>query len=80
MLNVISVSELFFQAKSAAGAYYRYFEVYFIIAVIYFILTLTVSRILRAVEKKMDGPENYTIHGSQTVPEGEIKLKGETAQ
>ena len=53
--NVISVSELFFQAKSAAGTYYRYFEVYFIIAVIYLILTLSVSAILRAVEKKMDG-------------------------
>lgn len=56
VLNVISVSELFFQAKSAAGAYYRYFEVYFIIAVIYFILTLTVSRILRIIEKKMGRP------------------------
>ena len=55
VLNVISVSELFFQAKSAAGTYYRYFEVYFIIAVIYLILTLSVSAILRAVEKKMDG-------------------------
>ena len=50
VLNVISVSELFFQAKSAAGAYYRYFEVYFIIAVIYLILTLTVSRVLRFIE------------------------------
>ena len=66
VLNVISVSELFFQAKSAAGAYYRYFEVYFIIAVIYLILTLTVSRILRWLEKKMDGPDNYIIHGSQS--------------
>ena len=66
VLNVISVSELFFQAKSAAGAYYRYFEVYFIIAVIYLILTLTVSRLLRFVEKKMDGPDNYIIHGSQS--------------
>ena len=54
VLNVISVSELFFQAKSAAGTYYRYFEVYFIIAVIYLILTLTVSRILRIIEKKME--------------------------
>ena len=54
VLNVISVSELFFQAKSAAGTYYRYFEVYFIIAVIYLILTLTVSRILR-VGGKEDG-------------------------
>ena len=72
VLNVISVSELFFQAKSAAGTYYRYFEVYFIIAVIYLILTLSVSAILRAVEKKMDGPENYTIHGSQTATAARI--------
>ena len=66
VLNVISVSELFFQAKSAAGAYYRYFEVYFIIACIYLVLTLSVSRILAWVERKMDGPDNYVIHGSQS--------------
>ena len=66
VLNVISVSELFFQAKSAAGAYYRYFEVYFIIACIYLVLTLSVSRILAWVERKMDGPDNYIIHGSQS--------------
>ena len=66
VLNVISVSELFFQAKSAAGAYYRYFEVYFIIACIYLVLTLSVSRILTWVERKMDGPDNYIIHGSQS--------------
>ena len=72
VLNVISVSELFFQAKSAAGAYYRYFEVYFIIAVIYLILTLTVSRVLRWVERRMDGPDNYVIHGSQSDSRAEI--------
>ena len=77
VLNVISVSELFFQAKSAAGTYYRYFEVYFIIAVIYLILTLTVSRILRAVEKKMDGPDNYVIHGSQSDSRANIKVSVE---
>ena len=77
VLNVISVSELFFQAKSAAGAYYRYFEVYFIIAVIYFILTLTVSRILRIIEKKMDGPDNYVIHGSQSDSRADIKVSVE---
>ena len=77
VLNVISVSELFFQAKSAAGTYYRYFEVYFIIAVIYLILTLTVSRILRAVEKKMDGPDNYVIHGSQSDSRADIKVSVE---
>ena len=77
VLNVISVSELFFQAKSAAGTYYRYFEVYFIIAVIYLILTLSVSAILRAVEKKMDGPDNYVIHGSQSDSRADIKVSVE---
>lgn len=72
VLNVIAVSELFFQAKSAAGTYFRYFEVYFIVAVIYLVLTLTVSRILRYVEKKMDGPDNYVIHGSQSDSRAEI--------
>ena len=77
VLNVISVSELFFQAKSAAGTYYRYFEVYFIIAVIYLILTLSVSAILRAVEKKMDGPDTYVIHGSQSDSRADIKVSVE---
>ena len=72
VLNVISVSELFFQAKSAAGTYYRYFEVYFIVAVIYLILTLTVSRILRYIEKRMDGPDNYVIYGSQSDSRAQI--------
>ena len=80
VLNVISVSELFFISKSAAGTYYKYFEVFFITSEIYFVMTFATTRLLRLLEKKMDGPENYTIHGSQTVPEGEIKLKGETAQ
>lgn len=80
VLNVISVSELFFQAKSAAGAYYRYFEVYFIIVVIYLILTLTVSRILRFIEQKMDGPDNYVIHGSQSDSRAEIVVSRENAE
>lgn len=66
VLNVISVTELFFQAKSATGAYFRYFETYFIIALIYLTLTFSITRILRMIEKKMDGPENYVIHGSQS--------------
>lgn len=66
VLNVISVTELFFQAKSAAGTYFRYFETYFIIAAIYLVLTFTITRILRVLEKQMDGPDNYVIHGSQS--------------
>ncbi len=66
VLNVISVSELFFMSKSAAGTYLRYFEVFFITACIYLTLTFTITRILRLLEKKMEGKSNYTIHGSQT--------------
>lgn len=80
VLNVISVSELFFVSKSAAGTYFKYFEVFFITSVIYFVMTFCFTRLLRWLEKKMDGPENYTIHGSQTVPEGEMKLKGGDAK
>ena len=74
VLNVISVTELFFQGKAAAGAYYRYFETYFIIAVIYLILTFTVTRILRLIEKKMDGPDNYVICGSQSDSRAAIRV------
>ena len=44
VLNVISVTELYFASKSAAGVYYRYFEIFFITCVIYFIMTFTASR------------------------------------
>ena len=76
VLNVISVSELFFVSKTAAGTYYRYFEVFFVTSCVYFVMTFLTTRLLRLLEKKLDGPENYTIHGSQTVVEGEIKVKG----
>lgn len=66
VLNVIAVSELFFMSKSAAGTYLRYFEVFFITAIIYLVLTFTVTRLLRLVERKMDGPKTFTIHGSQS--------------
>ena len=61
VLNVISVTELYFASKSAAGVYYKYFEVFFITCVIYFILTFTVSRILRWIENRMDGEDNYAL-------------------
>lgn len=76
VLNVISVTELFFMSKSAAGNNFRYFEVFLITCVVYFVMTFTVTRILRYFEKKLDGPSGYTIHGSQTVPEAEIKIMG----
>ena len=80
VLNVIAVTELFYVSKKAAGTYYKYFEVFFITSCVYFVMTFTVTRILRWLEKKMDGPENYAIHGSQTVPDVELALKGGVKQ
>lgn len=65
VLNVIGVTELFFQTKSIAGNNFRYFESFFVACIIYFIMTFTVTRILRYIEKKIDGPENYSMGGNQ---------------
>ncbi|SHK00829.1 amino acid ABC transporter permease [Desulforamulus aeronauticus] len=65
VLNVISVTELYFQTKSVAGNNFRYFESFFVACIIYFIMTFTVTRILRFIEKKLDGPENYILCGNQ---------------
>lgn len=65
VLSVISVTELFFQTKTVAGTYYRYFEAFFVASVIYFVMTFTVTRILRYIERKMDGPENYIMYANQ---------------
>ena len=65
VLNVIAVSELYFQTKSIAGNNYRYFESFFVACILYFIMTFTITRILRYIEKKIDGPENYVMGGNQ---------------
>lgn len=77
VLNVISVNELYFMSKSAAGTYLRYFEVFFITACIYLILTFTVTRLLRLLERKMDGSANYTICGSQSDSKASITIPKE---
>ena len=61
VFNVISVTELYFASKSAAGVYYKYFEIFFITCVVYFIMTFTASRLLRWAESKMDGPKDYQL-------------------
>ncbi len=53
VLSVIAVSELFYATKQAASAGYQYTEAYFISAVIYLILTITLTRILNIVMRKM---------------------------
>lgn len=61
VLNVISVTELYFASKSAAGVYYKYFEIFFLTCIIYFVMTFTASRLLRWLESKMDGPKDYQL-------------------
>lgn len=59
VLNVISVSELFFTTKSIAGANLKYFETYLITSAIYLILTLSIAFLLGLLEKKLRGSDSY---------------------
>lgn len=61
VLNVIAVQELFMAAKTAGGTYYKYFEAYLIIAVIYFVLCFVFSRLFNFLEKKMEGKKDYVL-------------------
>lgn len=59
VLNVISVQELFFNTKSVAGANFKFFQTYFITSLIYLVLTLSISGLLRILEKKLEGSGSY---------------------
>jgi putative lysine transport system permease protein len=54
VLNVISVTELFFVSKSIAGSTYQIFQTYLITAIIYFVLTFIITRIISLSEKKLN--------------------------
>ena len=64
VLNVISVVELYFSGNTVATQTYQYFQTFTIIAVIYFVLTFTVTRILRFIERRMD-MDTYTTGANQ---------------
>lgn len=61
VLNVIGVSELFMTAKTVGGNYYKYFESYLIIAVIYFVFCFIFNRIFLLIEKKMTLKSDYVL-------------------
>ena len=65
VLSVISVSELFFQGKTIAGQTLQIYPTYFIISLIYLFLTFSITRLLRSVEKRMDGKSNYIPYANQ---------------
>ena len=77
VLNVIGVTELYYMAGVIKRINLQTFQTYAVICVIYFILTFTVTRLLRLAEKKLDGAENYTICGSGSDSQAEIHIRKE---
>ena len=67
VLSIIGIVELFYTTKGVAGAYYTYFESFTIAMVMYFILTFVCSRLLRLLEHKMEGPQNYDLATTDTL-------------
>ena len=77
VLNVIGVTELYYMAGVIKRINLQTFQTYAVICVIYFVLTFTVTRLLRLAEKKLDGAENYTICGSGSDSQAEIHIRKE---
>lgn len=77
VLNVIGVTELYYFSGIIKRQNFQTFQTYLVVCILYFILTFTVTRLLRWVERKLDGNENYTIFGSQTDVNAEIHITKE---
>ncbi|MBQ9037703.1 MAG: amino acid ABC transporter permease, partial [Erysipelotrichaceae bacterium] len=58
VLNVIAITELYFQTVSIAGSNFKYIETYFITACVYLFLTTVATTVLNFVEKKLDVAES----------------------
>lgn len=75
VLMIISITELMFQSKSIAGSTYHYTEMYFVEALIYFIMTTIASLILNAMEarlrqKKTSPPQSDTDPSNMMLAQG----------
>lgn len=77
VLNVIGVTELYYFAGIIKRQSFETFQTYLVVCVLYFILTFTITRLLRLAEKKLDGKENYTVFGSQSDSAAEIHISKE---
>lgn len=62
VLNVIGVTELYFFTAKISKMTWAIFETYVVACVIYFILTFSITRLLRFIEHKMDGPSSYELN------------------
>ena len=75
VLNVIGVTELYYFAGIIKRQSFETFQTYLVVCVLYFILTFTVTRLLRLAERRLDGDESYVIFGSQSDSAAEIHIK-----
>ena len=75
VLNVIGVTELYYFAGIIKRQSFETFQTYLVVCVLYFILTFTVTRLLRLAERKLDGNDSYVIFGSQSDSAAEIRIK-----
>ena len=75
VLNVIGVTELYYFAGTIKRQNFQTFQTYLVVCVIYFVLTFTITRILRVIEKKLTGSDSFVICGSQSDPKAEIRGK-----
>lgn len=67
VLNVIGLTELYFQSNSIAGSVFNFTDTFLVTACIYFVLTFTTTRILAYIEFKMNQTKTMRIV-SQSVP------------
>lgn len=53
LASAVTLQELFAQGKYITGVTYRQFEVYAVLAAVYFVLTFTLTRLVRALERRL---------------------------
>lgn len=67
VLSIIGVTDLFFVHKSVAGALYKYFASASIVMVIYLIMTVIASQLLRLLESKLEGDASFDLATTDTL-------------
>lgn len=67
VLSVISTTDLMFTSRSVSGVYYTVFQSIAIACAIYLTMTVISSRLLRLLEKRIDGADNYDLSTTDTL-------------
>lgn len=67
VLSVITVNELFYASRAAAGTYFKFFEVFFVTCLIYLVLTSLFTWLMGLVEKWVDGRDSYELVSQEAI-------------